>query len=340
MIPSELFSLNQLMTSAKRAVVVIHWNPDGDALGSGLAWTRYLNKTGIRTTLIAPNDFPPFLKWMPGSDQVIIADEDGRRARQAIEKADLVFCLDFNSLARTGMELETRLKESRLPLVLIDHHQQPEAHFAWSFSETAMSSTSEMIFHLIMALGGEEHLDEEMAGCLYAGILTDTGSFRFSATTATTHRAVARLLETGVKTERIYHEVYDRNKESRLRLLSKALEKLTILPEYRTSFIVLSAGDLKQNQYEKGDTEGFVNYGLSLDGICFTAMFTEQDDRIRISFRSKGSFDVNRFAREHFQGGGHINAAGGSSHLSLDETISRFIEVLPAYKKALQANEL
>lgn len=333
-------SLQQLLQGKKQIAILVHWNPDGDALGSGLGLVHALNKMGHKATLVVPNAFPPFLSWMPGANQAIVAEDSLRAARLLLEKVELVFCLDFNALGRVGVELETILRGLETPLLLVDHHQMPEPVFTWKFSDTSMSSTSEMVYHLVQSLGRTDVLDAEIGGCLYAGILTDTGSFRFASTTATTHRAVAHLLELGVRTEKIYHEVYDRNKESRLRLLSKALEKLTILPEYRTAFIALSANDLKQNQYEKGDTEGFVNYGLSLDGICFAAMFTEQDDRIRISFRSKGSFDVNQFSRNHFGGGGHINAAGGASSASLDETINLFITLLPEYKKALQNNEV
>lgn len=333
-------SLEQLLQGKKQIAVLVHWNPDGDALGSGLGLVHALNKMGHKATLIVPNAFPAFLGWMPGASEVLVAEETLRATRTLLDKVDLVFCLDFNALNRVGTELEALLRQSEVPKVLVDHHQMPEAVFAWQFSDTSMSSTSEMVYHLVNALGRTDVLDAEIGNCLYAGILTDTGSFRFASTTAQTHRAVAHLLELGVRTEKIYHEVYDRNKESRLRLLSKALEKLTILPEYRTAFIALTSNDLKQNHYEKGDTEGFVNYGLSLDGICFAAMFTEQEDRIRISFRSKGSFDVNQFSRNHFGGGGHINAAGGSSTVSLDETINHFITLLPEYKKALQSNEV
>ena len=220
---------------------------------------------------------------------------------------------------------------------MIDHHQSPDDYATVTYSDVLMSSTSQMVYHLIEALDGLDFLTPEISTNLYCGIMTDTGSFRFPCTTATTHKVIAHLIETGAKNSEIHQNIYDTNSPNRMKLLGAALKNLEILYEYKTAYISLSQSDLDSNHFKKGDTEGFVNYALSIEGIIFAVIFIEnkQEDIIKMSLRSKGSFSVNEFARNHYNGGGHINAAGGRSLKSLTETISEFISILPRYKKEL-----
>ncbi len=328
--------VKQLLDSPKKIVVVGHKNPDGDAIGSCLGLYFFLKKLGHGVTVLMPNDFPDFLKWMPGCETIIIHEKETDKSAVTISDASVIFTLDFNSLSRIG-DVREQLEKSNAQFVMIDHHQQPDNYAVAMYSDTAMSSTAEMVFHFMDALDGLSYLDSEIATNLYTGIMTDTGSFRFPSTTATTHRVVARLIESGAKNSSIHQNIYDTNSPNRMRLLGVALKNLTILPEYSTAYIVLSQKELDDNNFKKGDTEGFVNYALSIKGIIFAVIFIEnkQDNIVKMSLRSKGDFSVNEFARTHYHGGGHTNAAGGRSSHSLNTTITDFISILPAYKNAL-----
>jgi len=325
-----------LLSKSRKIVVVGHKNPDGDAVGSCLGLSFLLQSMGHNATVIMPNDFPDFLKWMPGVEEIVIFEKETEKSRDFIENADLIFTLDFNSLDRVG-EMQGALENASAKFIMIDHHQQPADYAEAMYSDVSMSSTSQMVFNFMEALGESQLLSKNIAVNLYTGIMTDTGSFRFSSTTPATHRIVARLIEAGAESAYIYQNVYDTNSPDRMRLLGVALKNLTILPELNTAYITLSQKELDAHNFKKGDTEGFVNYALSVKGIIFAAIFIEskQEKIIKISLRSKDDFSVNDFARNHYNGGGHINAAGGKSSQSLNKTISEFISILPRYKNEL-----
>ncbi|HZW63562.1 MAG TPA: bifunctional oligoribonuclease/PAP phosphatase NrnA [Flavobacteriaceae bacterium] len=336
MTKAEYKALNLLLDTPKKIVIVPHHNPDGDAIGSSLGLFHYLKKRNHQVSVVAPNDYPAFLKWLPGTPEVLVYESQAETCADVLAEASLLFALDFNALHRTGV-MQSALEQAEATFVLIDHHPQPEAFAQFTYSDVGMSSTCEMIYHFITHLGGLSLLDEATATCLYTGIMTDTGSFKYPSTTSLTHRVVAHLLDCGANHSAIHEAVYDANRTSRLQLLGCALKNLTVLPEYRTAYLSLSQEELKAHDFKKGDTEGFVNYGLSIKDVVFAAIFIEnaQEDVIKISLRSKGSFSVNAFSRAHFDGGGHTNAAGGKSDLSLPDTIEKFISILPTYKNAL-----
>lgn len=336
MTKQDIQKIKLLLATPKHIVIIPHKNPDGDAMGSTLGLYHFLKKLNHYTTVIAPNDYPNFLKWIPGNNTVLIHDYQTDTCNNLIKKADIIFTLDFNAFHRTG-NMENVLEQSKAIKILIDHHQEPHNYAEFMFSDVTMSSTCEMIYHFIDMLGDTNLIDKNIASCLYLGIMTDTGSFRFPCTTSTTHRIIANLIEKGADSAYIHNQVYDTNSYDRLQLLGCALNNLKVLPEFRTAYISLSQDELNTYNFKKGDTEGVVNYGLSLENIVFAAIFIEdtQEDIIKISLRSKGNFSVNDFSRAHFNGGGHINAAGGRSELSLNDTIKNFISILPSYSKAL-----
>ncbi|WP_203257283.1 DHH family phosphoesterase [Hyunsoonleella ulvae] len=333
---NDITAIKQLLSTPKHIVVVPHKNPDGDAIGSTLGLSHFLKKYHHNIQVITPNDYPEFLKWVPGENTILKYDSQTEACNKAIENADIVFTLDFNAFHRTGA-MEPILKSSTAIKILIDHHEEPDNYAKYSYSDVSMSSTCEMIYHFIDMLGSTDKVDAEIATCLYLGIMTDTGSFRFPSTTSTTHRIVAELIDKGAKNADIHNNVFDTNSYNRLQLLGCALSNLKVLPELRTAYITLSQEELRRFDYKKGDTEGVVNYALSLENIIFAAIFIEdkQEGIIKISLRSKGNFSVNEFSRAHFNGGGHNNAAGGRSETSLRSTVEKFLSILPPYKDAL-----
>jgi phosphoesterase RecJ-like protein len=336
MTKDDIYNLKQLLSTPKHIVIVPHKNPDGDAIGSTLGLYHYLKKQHHHVIAIAPNDYPNFLKWMPAESDILKYDSNTEKANEWIEKADLIFTLDFNALNRIG-DMEVPVTHSKAIKIMIDHHPQPDNYAVYAYSDEKMSSTSEMIFNLIEMLGGVDHIDSNIATCLYTGIMTDTGSFKFSCTTTRTHEIIGTLIAKGANNAQIHNNVYDTFSYNQLQLLGCALKNLNVLPEYKTAYLTLSQEELNTFNFKKGDTEGFVNYGLALESIVFSVIFIEnqQDNIVKISLRSKGNFSVNEFARAHFEGGGHINAAGGKSDLNLRDTIEKFISILPSYKKAL-----
>ncbi|RNL94466.1 bifunctional oligoribonuclease/PAP phosphatase NrnA [Sinomicrobium pectinilyticum] len=328
--------LGEVLASPKNIVIVPHKNPDGDAIGASLAVYHYLNLLGHNTVVISPNEYPDFLKWMPGSENVLKFDTKRKAAKILIENADLIFTLDFNALDRVE-DMKPSLESSKATFVMIDHHEQPDDYAAYIYSDPKMGSTCEMIYHFMDTLGHRDKINKDIATCLYTGIMTDSGSFRFPSTTSITHRVIADLMDRGAENSDIHSAVYDTNGLSRLHLLGCALKNLVLLEKYNTVYITLSRKELEQFGFKKGDTEGFVNYGLSLKNVRFSVIFLEdtQEDFIKISLRSVGDFSVNEVARKHFNGGGHINAAGGRSDLSMEETIEKFRKLLDGYKKEL-----
>jgi len=324
-----------LLSSPKNIVIVTHWSPDGDAMGSSLGLYNYLLQKKHKVTVITPNDYPAFLNWLPGNNKVIDFSKNAKVAKPKVAKADIIFCLDFNSLKRIE-DLGVEVGKAKGIKFIIDHHLQPEGFAKYMLHSIEACSACELVFDFINLMGDGKKITKNIANCLYTGMMTDTGSFRFPSTTERTHTIVAALIKAGADNSEIHNRIYDDNTEGRLRLLGYCLsEKLTVLKEYNTAFFSLRADELKRFNYKKGDTEGVVNYALSLEGICFAAFFVERDDAVKTSFRSKGSFDVNLFARKNFNGGGHAHAAGGQSDLSLDEAVIKFVSVLPEYKKEL-----
>ena len=327
--------LKKLLSRIKTASIVTHVNPDGDAMGSSLGLYHYLKSKGKNIKVIVPNAFPDFLAWMPASKQAMIFEGNEAGVKKQLEKSDIVFILDFNNYKRVDV-LGELIRNSSAKKMVIDHHQKPDTVFDYYFHDVEASSTCELVYDFICGVDSKKVIDKKMANCLYTGIMTDTGSFRFSSTTQRTFQVAAALIEAGAKNGDIYNSVYDDYTENRLKLLGYCLyEKLVFIPEYKAAYIALSEAELKQFGFKKGDTEGIVNYALSVGGMDLSAFFSDKDGAIRISFRSK-KFDVNNFARSHFNGGGHINAAGAKSILSLADTVQKFIGLLPQYKSELK----
>lgn len=333
----EIKEIKTLLSSPKNIVIVPHKNPDGDAIGASLAMYHYLTNKGHKATVVSPNDYPDFLKWIPSSKNVYKFDMQNRQSKNAIDEASIIFLLDFNSLNRVGDDMKNTLEVFTGTFIMIDHHQEPDTIATYLYSDISISSTCQMIYHLLEKLDDLDLINPAVATCLFTGIMTDTGSFRFPSTTSTTHRIIADLIEKGANNAKIHNNVYDANSFGRLQLLGRALSNMVVIDKLKTAYISLSQQDLDEFEYQKGDTEGLVNYALALNGIIFAAIFIEDVDQkiIKISFRSKGNFSVNKFSREHFNGGGHDNAAGGKTQISLDATISKFLKILPMYKNGL-----
>lgn len=326
----QITKIKGVITGTRKIVITSHSNPDGDAIGSTLALYMVLRKFGHQTQLIIPNMYPGFLSWMPCIQDIMIYETHVKEARAFIEEADLIFCLDFNSMKRSGVMADDLGKSGAIK-ILVDHHPDPVAEeFDILVSKITISSTSELIFDLLLELGLKKYIDDKISSCLYVGIMTDTGSFSHAIYNPETFRTVAYLIDKGAKAERIHRLIYDTFSEDRLRLLGHAINnRMMVMEEYRTAIITLSRKDLKQFNYQIGDTEGIVNFPLSMATINMSVLLTEKKDHVRLSFRSKGRFSVNYFARRYFEGGGHQNAAGGNSQLSLKDTVSRLIKLLP-----------
>lgn len=325
----DILAIQELLASPKKIAIIPHRSPDGDAMGSTLGLYHFLLKLNHQPVVIAPNEFPEFLAWLPSSETVLVYENDRVNCTQILNDAELVFTLDFNALHRTG-EMEQVLSKLSAPMIMIDHHQLPDSYATHTYSDTSFGSTCEMIYNFISYLNQKNLIDKTIATCLYTGILTDSGGFKFPKTTGTTHRIVAEFIDLGVENTEIPNLLFDNNSYDRLQLLGRALQNMKVLFDKKTSYISLTQKELDEFNYVKGDTEGIVNYGLTIKGIVFAAIFIEHRDEniIKISFRSQGAFDVNQFAREHFNGGGHINAAGGKSFDSLANTIKKFEQII------------
>lgn len=315
----------------------MHQKPDGDAMGSTLGLYHFLKVLGHDVTVISPTNWASFLNWMPGIDKVVDFEQQRHTATALVNVAEVIFCLDFNVLHRTK-HMEQVLTEAGCIKILIDHHQQPqEEAFHYGMSDISKSSTCEMVYDFIIASGHSALLNVDMAECLYTGIMTDTGSFRFPVTTASVHRIVAHLKELGLNHTKVHEFIYDSFLENRLRFIGHALlNRMEVLYEYNTSLMYITKADLHKFDIKTGDTEGLVNYLLTIQGIKLGAIVIDRDEERKWSFRSKGDFDVNTFAREHFEGGGHKNAAGGRSSEGLETTVKHFKEIIKKYHNQLQ----
>ncbi|MES2387446.1 MAG: bifunctional oligoribonuclease/PAP phosphatase NrnA [Bacteroidota bacterium] len=329
-------ALRQLISRPEKVVITTHHKPDADALGSSLGLAAYLVKLGHTVNVITPSDYPRFLNWMPGEPGVIVFTDNKQKAAEIIAEAKIIFCLDFGNLQRIN-DLGPVVGEAKAVKVMVDHHLQPQDFADIRVWDTKAAATAELIFDIISFMGDEEKIDADIADCLYAGIMTDTGGFRHNSTTPKVFRTVARLTELGANGSRVHGLIYENNTEQRLRFLGYVLaEKLVVLPEYHVAYIAISKEEITRFHSETGDTEGFVNFALSLEGITMGAIIIDRTEAIKISFRSVGDFSVNDFARKHFEGGGHRNASGGKSNDTLEHTVQKFVSLLPAYKEALQ----
>ena len=319
-------------------VITSHQKPDGDAMGSSLGMYHFLLQLGHRVTVISPTNWADFLDWMPGVEKVINYEYNKIKAQDIIDKAEIIFCLDFNILHRTK-HLEMPLLKANCIKVLIDHHEQPqEEAFDYGISKTSKSSTCEMVYDFIMDSGHADKINLDVARSLYTGVMTDTGSFRFPATSASVHLMVAHLKNLGLEHTEIHSNIFDSSLENKLRFTGFAfLNRMEVLYEFNTAIIHIYSQDLKRFDIKTGDTEGLVNYLLTIQGIRFGAIVIDRDEERKWSFRSKGNFDVNTFARLHFEGGGHFNAAGGRSDDSVDETVRKFKVVLKDYQEELNS---
>lgn len=333
----DIAAIKNLLSSPKNIVIIPHKNPDGDAIGSTLGLLHYLKLQNHNAVVVSPNDYPDFLKWIPGEASILKFESQQTECKKLISEADIMFTLDFNAFHRAGESMSPTLAASAALKIMIDHHQQPDDYASYTYSDVTMSSTCEMVYNFIEMLGDTDKISADIATCIYVGIMTDTGSFRFRSTTSRTHFVIGDLIDKGADNTYIHNKVYDTNSYHRLQLLGRALQNLEVITELNTAYITLKQDELDKFNYRKGDTEGIVNYALSVDGIVMAAIFIEnkKEDIIKISLRSKGDFSVNEFSRSHFSGGGHNNAAGGKSDLSLKETIAKFISILPAYKNEL-----
>lgn len=318
-------------------VITMHQKPDADAMGSALGLYNFLLQLNHTVTVIAPTNWANFLSWMPGCNTVINFEQHQEQAIKILQSAEWLFCLDFNVLHRTK-SMESLLLSLQCVKILIDHHQEPAVdQFQFGISDTTKSSTSEMIYDFILASGYENKINEAVAQCLYAGVMADTGSFRFAITSAAVHRMIATLKDKGLQHAPIHEAIYDNFFENRLRFLGYILQhKLDVRYEYNTALIAISKAEILQFNIQTGDTEGLVNYSFSIKGIKLAALIIEREGEIRCSFRSKGDFDVNTFARKYFNGGGHYNAAGGSSNDTLQETVIKFWKAVKNNMEYLQ----
>lgn len=319
---SEIFSL---IEKPKQIVITFHQKPDADAMGSGLGLYQFLIQFGHTVTVISPTNWPSFLNWMPGSSNVIDFEMHTDKAKPILQKAEWVFCLDFNVLNRTK-KMEPVIESLSAIKILIDHHQQPQTDaFDYGISDVNKSSTAEMVYDFIMAAGYSDKINTETAECLYAGVMTDTGSFRFNSTTASVHRMIATLKDKGLEHSQIHENLFDNFLEGRFRFFGNILlNRMEIFYEYNAALIAIPQSDLIKYNVKTGDTEGLVNFPLSIKGIRLAAVIIDRGDERKSSFRSKGGFDVNTFARKYFNGGGHFNAAGGKNIEPLDEVVRKF----------------
>lgn len=317
-----------LLKDPARVFITTHHKPDGDAIGSMLALYHYLRLKGHTVTAVSPSEVPDFLKWMPGCEKVMNYETHTDLAKAALKEADIIFGLDFNDFNRTK-HLEQPLIDATQVKIMLDHHLLPKDQWTYGISQPEKSSTCEVVYDFINLSGDNALINKNIATCMYVGVMTDTGSFKFPATTASVHLMVADLLTRGIEHTRIHEDVYDAWSESRMRFLGYVLiEKMEVFKKYNAALITLSRKDMNLFNVQNGDTEGLVNYPLSIAGISFATLITERSDEVKLSFRSKGLFDVSNFARLYFDGGGHFNASGGRSKMSFEDTILHFKKIL------------
>ncbi len=331
-----LASLAELLAQPRKIVITTHHKPDGDAIGSSLGLYNYLVQLGHHARVIPPTDYPEYFNWMPGNEEVIIFTEQPEKSAQLIAEAELIFCLDFNALSRIN-EMGELVRASTACKIMIDHHLEPEDFDDYRHWNIKACATAQLVYDFIAnELNDKDKINADVASCLYTGIMTDSGSFRLPNTTATVHRIVADLIDAGAINWRIHELVFNSASENRLRFLGHCLtNKLEVMREYNTALISVTQEELQHYQIGTGDTEGIVNYALSITGIRLAAFFVERTDKVKLSLRSKAEFPANEICKKYFNGGGHRNAAGGQSTSSLQEVIHQFKSILPEYKTLL-----
>ena len=333
----KLNTLFQELEKAKNILILGHKSPDGDAVGSTLALHHYLEQKNIKSTVIMPDGFPSFLNGMKGVEDIKYFDKNKKEISELMHNSDVIFTLDFNDQSRVGNEFGKVLANAKALKIMIDHHQQPADYATFTFSDTKSCSTAQLVYEFIEANKDLSLIDKEIAECIYTGILTDTGSFRFPSTTQKTHEIASFLLNTGIKHSEIHERIYDINTPERLKLMGYMLDKkLEILPEIKTAIVSLTKEELLTHKTKKGYTEGFVNIALSILGIEIGIFVKEDENMVKISFRSKGDVPVNEFSKKYFEGGGHINAAGGRSNISVEKTVSKIKELLPGFLNSVK----
>ncbi len=330
---SEIFPL---LEQPKKIVITFHQKPDADAMGSGLGLYQFLVQFGHTVTVISPTNWPAFLSWMPGGKKVLDYEMQTDKAKSVLNEAEWIFCLDFNVLNR-AKKMEPFLESFKGIKILIDHHQQPQIKaFDFGISDENKSSTAEMVYDFIVAGGHSEKINTQVAECLYAGVMTDTGSFRFNSTSSSVHRMIADLKDRGLQHSQIHENLFDNFLEGRFRFFGNILlNRMEVFYEYNTALIAIPQIDLIKYNVKTGDTEGLVNFPLSIKGIKLAAIIIDRGDERKSSFRSKGGFDVNTFARKYFNGGGHFNAAGGKNSEPLEEIVKKFKIAIKENKEQL-----
>jgi bifunctional oligoribonuclease and PAP phosphatase NrnA len=335
----KLNELKLLLQNKKNIVITIHRGPDADALGSALALSDVLKQLNHNVTVVSPNDYASFLYWMKGNNEVVIFTEKTEKAIEITNNADLIFLLDFNDLSRIGEYTET-VRNSSSTKIMIDHHQEPNMNDAdLVFSDTSSCSTAQLLFEILDGLSFKSMINKDVAECIYAGIMTDTGSFKYSSTTSKTHMVISELIDAGAENSKVQDLIYDNYSEDRTKLLGYCLnDKLQIFPELNSAIISLTEEELDRFNFKKGDTEGVVNYALAIKGIIFAVFIAEKEGKVKLSLRSKGDFKVNEIAKKYFSGGGHMNASGGISDRSVEATVKKVIEVFEEYKNELLTN--
>lgn len=325
-----------LKGESKKIIIISHRSPDGDSVGSSLAVYHYLKFLGHQAQVITPDPAPDFLNWLQAFEDILNFEKQQDEVKSKVEEAEVIFCLDFNSLSRIGPMEKSIVENKKAYLVNIDHHQEPDDFAHFQLSDTKASSTAELVYNFCEKISGKEWMSLSFAQSVYTGIVTDTGSFRFSSTSAKTHQIAAELIQLGVEPAKIHQAVFDSYSVDRLKLLGFALnQRMKLYPNYKTSIIALSEKDLQRFNFQRGDTEGLVNFPLSLKNVLMSILITEKDKKVKMSFRSKGNFKVNEIAATYFNGGGHLNAAGGLSDYSVKGTVEKLEEIIHNYEAAI-----
>lgn len=331
-------ALQDYLSKPRKVLITTHHKPDADALGSSLGLAGYLKKKGHTVQVITPSDYPVFLAWMPGNEEVLAYDKArATLVNEKVQAAEIIFCLDFSALGRI-YDMADMVRQSAARKVMVDHHLEPENFAEFVQWDPSSASTAQLIYKLILELGDRSVIDENIASCLYAGLMTDTGGFRHNNTRHEEFLIASELVAMGANPSRISKLVYETNTLTRLRLMGYVLsEKLVVLEEYKVAYITITEEELKRFGSQTGDTEGLVNYGLSVQGVTMAVLIYKRKEDVKLSFRSLGNFSVSDLARTHFEGGGHKNASGGQTKLTLEETLQKFLNLLPQYKEQLNS---
>jgi phosphoesterase RecJ-like protein len=332
----DIASLKELLANPKQIVITTHHKPDGDAMGSALGLYNYLIQKGHHAKVITPTDYPQVFDWMPGNEEVMIYTEQTEAANALINKAEVIFCTDFNNLSRIN-EMGEVVRQTGAVKIMIDHHLEPEDFDDYRLWNINACAAAQLVYDFIVNEMQEKlFLSKDVATCLYTGIMTDSGSFRLPLTTSTVHRIVADLIDAGAENSKIHQLVFDSSSETRLRFLGHCLSnKLEVFPEYHTALITVTRDELERFDIITGDTEGIVNFALSITGIKLAAFIVERPDKVKLSLRSRGEFPANEICKKYFNGGGHRNAAGGAVSDTLENVVNQFKTILPEYKKLL-----